>query len=191
MKIKALFTMLLLAGSLAARAAQATILLNNYDSGQPAWYGWGDWRPPGTPELQLAPREGFWVELLANGQPISATDTKATKFNLSEPGFFDAGVGVIPGVAPGGMADFTLRIWKDAPAYEQACSCSIGSIQWRQATGSWNDTAAPPLPPTGPILAIPGQWGVIWIPEPSTALLLAVGGGLWRLGHRRITGRKS
>jgi hypothetical protein len=128
----------------------ATISLNNYEAGKPVFYQAG-----GT----LLPVDSF-LELLAGPDayhlaPVVPIGATSSRFTPSEPGFFDAGVGVIAGVAPASQATFELRAWRNAETFSEAMERTW--VAWAQETGNWNSQSAPPLPPTGPGLAIPSS----------------------------------
>jgi hypothetical protein len=165
----------LMMGLTAAYAQKATVLLNNYDADKPIFAG-----AVGT----LAGTDVMW-QLLGNGAPVTETGSGTSIFPVSvDAGYFDVGVGVVAGVTAGDTVNFELRAWKGA---DYASATESGSVSWSQATGSWNDAAVPPAPPSGPALAVPGSVLVTTtvIPEPSTIAL-----GLLGLGALLIRRRK-
>ena len=125
----------------------ATIGLNNYDSNTPLFY-----QNLGT----LLPL-GYSIQLL--GGPLGgdlmpvylASILKTTVFSLTEPGFFDGGICVVPGVEGGTQAQFQLQVWKGGTSYDSATSKAQSSV-FQQSTGTWDDKAVPPVPATGPSL---------------------------------------
>lgn len=132
---------------LALRAwADAAVSLNNYDAGQPICY-----LAAGTLTLPPGVQVQIWGgPMNAPLLPLSDT-TGRNRFDLSEPGYFDAGVGVIAGVPDNGPAQFQIRAWKDAADFDSA-TCRGASEIFVQTTG-----ANPPLPelPTPAPLHIP------------------------------------
>lgn len=122
----------------------ATIGLSNYESGMPIKIG------PADTSGVLAPVQGIYAELLANGQPVVSGG--ASVMALTDPGYFYAGIASIPGLKGGSTVQFTLRAWQDAVNFETASVRA--SVTWSQVTGSWNPNATPPVPMTGPALAL-------------------------------------
>src|SRR5688500_7910027 len=90
-------------------SADGALSLNNYDSNIPIMSaGFG-----------RLPVEDSFVQILGGStiggvQPIT-NQFGQTIFTLSEPGFFDAGVGVVPGVAENSDAFLVVRAWRNAP----------------------------------------------------------------------------
>lgn len=125
----------------------ATVALNNYDLGQPVYQCIN-----GTSGI-LQPVAGAYLQLLVFGHPVMPADGGSSIFGLTEPGYFIAGTGIIPGVVPRAEVDLTLRVWRGAPAWEAAPE--RGEVTWRQETGAWDPSATPPQPPIGPPLRVP------------------------------------
>lgn len=129
----------------------ATISLNNLDSDQPIFY---------LDSSNLLPVAGSYVQLLGGASPDSLTPVfslapdQSRAFPLAMDGFFYAGIGNVPGVTPGGLAHFQLRVWRDAPSFETALERGASSI-FSQITGRWNSNDLPPSPPSGPVLNVP------------------------------------
>ncbi len=144
------------AGSISAAEATgsrvyATVMLNNYDANQTI-----------RQITPLTPAQGgdIWVELL--GGPVGGVMTPVvdaaqglTQFNLSDPGFFDGGCGLVQGVQANEQAQFQLRVWRGAVSFEAATERGVSEV-WSQVTGRWNADALPPFPPQGPALKLPG-----------------------------------
>jgi len=129
----------------------ATIRLNNYDANMPIYY-----KTTGTP---AGSGQLFHVQLLGGPvggtlTPVGRTDNAVNILPLDTPGYFDQGVGIVNGVTPGGTAQFVLRAWKDAASYDAAAE-RAQTATWTQTTGSWNGSAKPPTPASGPVLAVP------------------------------------
>ncbi len=133
------------------QAAQATVMLNNYDAAIPIYY-----RTVGT----LAPMgQQISAELLGGPvggamNPVKVAGSANSIIPLSEAGYFDGGCGVVTGVTPGGQAQFVLRAWKGPSPYATATE-KAESATWTQATGTWNDLSVPPSPPSGPTMKLP------------------------------------
>lgn len=89
----------------------ATVALNNYDAHMAIYLADG---------RMLAPANGsVYVELLGGPSadqlsPVVSTMgvTISTISANDKPGFFDYGVGVVPGVADGATATFQLEVWQ-------------------------------------------------------------------------------
>lgn len=153
--------------------AAATVTLSNYDSNMPIFYN-----AVGT----LAPLDGTFVELIGPNGPVTPTGGGSSILSLAEPGFFDGGFGVVPGVADSAQAALTLRAWRGAATWDVAAE--RGEVSWTQATGAWDPTAVPPAAPSGPALAIPSS-PLIVVPEPSTIALGILGGAALLLFRRK------
>jgi len=161
-------------------AVNATVLLNNYDSNIPVLY-------MATPTSTAVPAGANVSVTLMGGpsagqlQPVVVAGTTKSVIALDGAGFFDGGVGSVPGVTAGGTATFRLD------AFLTSSPGSVfSSATWTQATGKWDDTP-PASPPSGvPTLAVPaGGVTVGAVPEPSTIAL-----GLLGLGALLIRRRK-
>jgi hypothetical protein len=128
----------------------ATISLNNWDSNQAVFYqAIGNLAQVGTMvELLGGPIGGSMspVYAIGSGSPII--------FSLGNPGFFDAGVGVVPFVVAGAWAQFQLLAWEGATKYDDATSKGQSPI-FQGQTGSWDPNAVPPALPIGPSLPLP------------------------------------
>ena len=168
-----------------AYGQQATIALNNFDADKPIYY-------VDIGASVLAPVGQTYVQLLGgidgnNLKPVVIADTSESTLSLTSPGYFDAGIGIIPGVEPMDNAVLQLRCWRNGNSFEQATYRAI--IQWTQLVGYWSDLSEPPVPPTGPVLAIPSniylQRGGS-IPEPSSFALLTIGIVTLATRHRRF-----
>lgn len=167
----------LMMGLTAAYAQKATVTFNNYDADKAIFVG-----SVGT----LAGTDVMW-QLLGDGQGVVEAVAGATQsvFPVSaDAGYFDLGVGVVPGAVAGATVNFELRAWKGA---DYASASEKGSVSWSQATGSWNDVAVPPAAPTGPALAIPASVLVTTtvIPEPSTIALGLLGAAALLIRRRK------
>lgn len=148
-----------------ALGASSTVTLNNYDALQPIFY-----LTSGT----LAP-VGTYVELLGGPiggplAPVASSSNGAGEFRIDNPGYFDAGIGVIPGVTANGLAEFQLRAWTSADSYADATYRGQTTI-WQQLTGSWDSNAAPPQPPSGPPAQIPSA--IVIAPAGAVLTLLS------------------
>jgi hypothetical protein len=159
-----------------AWANYATINLSNHGPlSNPIYYYTG----------VLLPAEGAYVELRAHVQdswvPLnSEVEGASYVFPLTEPGFFNSGVAIVPYTAPLETVEFSLRAWSGGSSFELAEK--KGSVTWSQQTGSWNPRT-PPM--TGVELANPP---IYFIPEPSTLVLGLLGGAVVMLCRRKKVG---
>ena len=162
-----LTTGLILVFSIHSRA-DSTVRLNNRDANQPI-YDNNLQTPAFGPE--------YYVEVLAGPvggvlSPITLAGSTETHFPFTEPGYFDAGVGIIPGVMDGGPADFMIRAWKKSADF-----VADGlSAKWTQLTGSWNPVSGSPDAASTPVLKIPSITVInVPVPEPATIALGLLG----------------
>ena len=72
------------------------------------------------------------------------TPQQPSVFSLSEAGYFYGGTGVVPGVTPGTLAYFQVRVWRNAVSFETATERGISTV-FTQQTGSWMSNATPPF----------------------------------------------
>lgn len=175
-------------GVSAAFAQQATVTLNNYDSNVQIMYV----ASAGTAAVPAPLTANINVQLMGGPsatqlQPVTLAGTTTSLIPVSgAAGYFDGGVGVVPGVTAGATATFEL--WAFVGNDPNAATAQLGkSAQWTQATGSWPGA---PTPPTGPTLNIPASGVTVGgagpaVPEPSTIAL-----GLLGLGALLIRRRK-
>jgi hypothetical protein len=123
----------------------AAVAMNNYDSHKPIQNADGS----------LASNAETYVQVWAGpvGEPLKllSSSARTTTFKLSEPGFFDAGLGIVPDVTPGDPAQFQVRAWRGGTNFETA-SFRGNSIVFTQATGA---VLPPPSIPNPAILLIP------------------------------------
>lgn len=163
MKQPALLAALTLMGLSGTLWGAATVLLNNYDSNN-AILSWAF--PAGGPVPVPTDRNAF-VQLLGGPSatqllPVTVAGGTASVFPIAiVPGFFDAGVGVVPGVADNAVATFRLVAWQGRGISGEWKTSRFGSYStaasrtWTQGTGSWNPGAVPPFPASGPPLNNP------------------------------------
>ncbi len=151
----------------------AIVRLNNYDANVPIKLLW----------LQTPPTNLFFEVL---GGPVAGPFLPVVPFGATnsiiwgagtgaEPGFFGAGIGIVPGVEDGALAVIILRAWVGGPASTYDSAEVKGLVRWVQETGVWNQDAVPPEIPEGPSLQIPGS-GVLLL-----APFLPDGPGYYRL----------
>ena len=143
--------------------ADATIGIENYTANKPICI-----INSAFPSVDPIPYSSVWkqdafVQLMGNGVLV-----KEFIVPQGAGGYFNEGVGVVPGVADNSFVNFTLRCRIEPYGM-------VGQISWSQVTGSWNPAAIPPTPAIGPALEIPRPWGIVLIPEPSTILLGLLG----------------
>jgi len=188
MKKLALLAAITLMGVRCFAAAEATVPLNNFDANNAIMY-------MATPTSTSVPAPltlNINVELLGGPsatqlQPVTPTGGGSAVIPIAAsqvPGFFDGGVGVVPGVAGGATATFQLLAFVGT---DPTVASAVKSATWTQATGSWDPTVVPPPPPpTTPQLNVPAGITVgAAVPEPSTIAL-----GLLGLGALLIRRRK-
>ncbi len=169
-------------------AAEATVLLNNFDSNNAILFATG-----GGAGAAATAANGVSVQLLGGPsatqlQPVIPTGggngvipvAGAAAGGLA--GFFDGGVGVVPGVAANGTATLQLVAFTGT---DPSGASAVKSAPWTQPTGSWDRTAQPPAPPGGPALQNPAGLTVGGvIPEPSTIALGLLGLGALLIRRR-------
>jgi len=162
-------------------AVNATVLLNNYDSNIPILY----MATPTSTAVPAPVSANVNIQLLggpdaAHLLPVVVAGGTTSIIPVDGVGFFDGGVGVVPGVTAGATATLQLT------AFVGNNPSAAFQATWTQATGKWDDTP-PASPPSGvPTLAVPaGGITVGAVPEPSTIAL-----GLLGLGALLIRRRK-
>jgi hypothetical protein len=170
------FMLLLFVAFCAAQGmADATIRLNNKDSQMPIFIS-----HIGT---LATTGDQIYLQILAGPigaplYPVTPIGGTTSIIELSEAGYFDAGVGVIPGVSGGSAVQCQLIAWQglpgssDPPTYES--SFLRGETRWVQMSGSWDPKSG--LAPSCPVLAMPSAVVVGAVPEPSTVALGILGG---------------
>ncbi len=133
----------------------ALVRLNNYDANVSIKLLWLQTPPPNLFfEVLGGPVAGPFLPVVPFGATNSIIWGAGTG---AEPGFFDAGIGVVPGVEDGALAVLILRAWVGAPASTCDSAEIKGLVRWVQETGGWNPDAAPPEIPEAPSLQIPGS----------------------------------
>jgi len=179
-KTLALVAALTVVGGTASCFGAATVLLNNYDANFPILFNGAN-----------APVDGTYIQLI--GGPVGGTlapvtqakpGSTASVFGMTEPGFFDSEVGVVPGVTSGD-AQLQLIAWRGSA--DLASATDVGrSAVWTQSTGSWDPAAQPPAAPTGPAMALPGSFTIVaTVPEPSTLALGVLGAAALLIRRRK------
>lgn len=154
--------------------ADATIRLNNYDSQMPIYFQqYGNLVQNGQMGLDTV----VYVEVLAaipgdRWEPVLMAGTTTSVFELKEPGYFDAGVGVIPGASANSLVNLQVYCWFEKSGVKTGETPSEG---WVERAGSWDPNSG--LPATGPILDIPNSIIIspVPTPEPSTTILSVLG----------------
>ena len=160
--------------------ADATVHLSSYDSHMPVLFQNSE---------TLAAGPDFYVEVLGGPvggylAPLEPIGASTPIIKLNDPGYFDAGIGVIPGVRDGGVADFQVRAWYGSPDYDHAAAGVGLSIRWTQIVGGWDPTSG--VAPTGPTLQMGSPvWVGFPIPEPSVMGLAILGAGLIAVAFRQ------
>jgi len=158
-----LFTLLAFFTGSSAPGRDAAVWLNNYDANCPI-----------IDADDLAFGDDFGVQVW--GGPVGGVlrpvvmETSGTSIvKLKEPGFFNAGIGIIPAFPDDqNQADFIIRVWKGAPAYELA-GIVMQSARWTQTTGAYplSSNSTPPA-----ALQIPEP--LLWLEQAPFALLTTV-----------------
>ncbi|HOW68569.1 MAG TPA: hypothetical protein P5186_19805 [Candidatus Paceibacterota bacterium] len=149
--------------------ADATLLLNNYDSMNPIYYG---------SVGQLSPQESTWVQIFAANSDSYDFSPLSDPFKLKEDGFFDNGYGTVIGVPDGSSINIRILAWIGSDQVEDAQTLLEGIIRQKGGSGS----SAPAM------LQFPMD-ALIPIPEPRIALFVLLGGlllaGVEKLRKRR------
>ncbi len=181
--LSVLAALALISGSATCFGA-AAISLNNYDANAPVYVGTSGTLPTAG--------QTVYVEILggpdANSlQPVTSTGAgNPSVFALGTDGSFDAGIGIVPGVADNATASFVVHAWlgSNTPGGWASASQSAVSSVFTQATGN---STPPNLPapatfnfPTGLVVGS----GTPVIPEPTT-IALALFGAAGLLFFRR------
>jgi len=187
-KLAILAALTLMSLSATCLAQKATVNLNNFDSNMAITLN-------GAP---VGIDQNIFVQVLGGTSatsmsPLAATDGTTKVFPINQvPGFFDGGVGVVPGVAAGGNGFFQVQAWQGAPGNPGTFAASKitgSSAVFPNKVGSWNDAAVPQPPPTGEQLVIPGVialgGGIPGVPEPSTIALGLLGAGALLIRRRK------
>ena len=156
----------------------AAILLNNHDSDHPIFYG-----TIGNP----AAGGDFYVQILGGPdadhlQPVASHLGSPNIFHIGMtidglvdgPGFFDYGMGIVPGVIPSANATFEVYAWKGAPTFETA-SQRVMSGLFTQKTGE----SVPLDPPSPAVFEFPAGLVIPAVPEPSVVTLVVLGALGW------------
>lgn len=118
------------------------------------------------------------IAMISNTDGVSA-------WPVEYEGFFDGGVGVVPGVADSADAQLVMRAYQ-GETYDGAFGAApTAEVMWTQATGAWNPNAVPPAPPTGPDLAYTDTPVLNVVPEPSTIALGLLGAAVLLLRRRK------
>jgi hypothetical protein len=170
---------LLLAAALAplsAAAADGFVRLSNYPGNNPIFFF--------TTSTRL-PVDGSFVQVLGGPRDgslqVLSSSTGQTVFTLTEPGFFDAGFGVVPGVPEGTSGFFQLKAWRNAPDFETALRTTgvVGqSVMFSALTG----TVTEPAQLETPSFLMCADC----VPEPSTFLLGLLGAGALLVRRRCV-----
>jgi len=150
-----------------AFAADGTINLTNYDSNNPIFFNNTSTRLPiaGSFAQMLGGPAGGTLVVLANGTAVST-------FTLAEPGFFDGGFGVVPGVAESGSGSFKIRAWRTAATFDTATEKGESAV-YSNAVGT--NPSLPNLPAPAANTGAPSFTVTGVVPEPSTVLLGLLG----------------
>ena len=162
---------LLLGLSATCWGQKAIVWVNNYEANTPVYY---------LKERGPEPSGPVYVELLGgpvggNLKPVTCDGGIEIKINDwwefrdvggGYGGFFDAGLGVVQSVPPGGQADFQLLAWEGSDGFDQATNWGKSEV-WTQDVGEWT----PGSPPGLTQLLIPNSITVV--PHTAPTLLVA------------------
>ena len=109
--------------------------------------------------------------------------------SFSGNGFFDGGVGIVPGVVDNGLAAVQIRIWVGTSGFDDA-SQHYQSPTWTQITGVWDPDSLPQVLVGTPLQMPFTSMLITDVPEPSTIALGLMGAvALW--GYRQWHGNMS
>lgn len=141
----------------------AAVNLNNYDANTPVFY-----LAEGTKA-----GAGCYIMISVGADVIASTGGGNGVFSLADdPGFFDGGIGNIPGIPDNAQATFTARVWKgEGTLGGYASATEKAEATWTQATGA----NSPPNLPAPATLNIPSMTITGVIPEPTTIALGLIG----------------
>ena len=166
-KVLSVLAALAVIGGTASCFGAAAVTLNNYDLNTPVFY-----LTSGTKA-----GAGTYIQIYAGADAASVAPLVSTGggngvFSLGDdPGFFDGGIGNIPGLADGAQATFVAYTWKgDATPGAWANATESATATWTQATGA----NTPPNLPSPTALNLPSMTITI-IPEPTTLALGLIG----------------
>jgi hypothetical protein len=154
--------------------ASATLELNNKDVSVPI-LGYSSPLAVGTIYVTILAGVGDGQTII----PVEQMGTGKTIFEVDQNGYFDGGVGVIPGITKGGDEVWLKLIaWYSATgegAYYGADVRGTTAV-WSQSSGSWDASLGTPA--TGAILNLPASpaFQVYTTPEPKTVTLSIIGG---------------
>ena len=148
-----------------AALGAAAVWLNNYYA-----------QCPIIGDAQLAVDETYHIEVLGGalgGVLVSVLPltNQTSGIGFTEPGYFDGGIDLVPGLADGQQAEFQIHAWKR----NQPWSTGRYSAHWTQATGAYPATNNSPAPME---LRIPGRlfWVEQWSYEDIVTVLLPISG---------------
>ncbi len=112
---------------------EAAVTLNNFDS-DAFIYEWD-----GTLAVGSNDKGTLWVQVLGGrvGFPLAPLrNTRGEdKFSLTEPGYFDGGMGMVPGVADYEQAQFQVRAWRGGDSFDMAGMTGQSPV-FEQRTGA-------------------------------------------------------
>ena len=146
----------------------AVVQLNNYNNDSPVYY-----LKPGT----LAPMT-MAFSITVGDQLLQDQAQNTLKFTWSEPGYFDFGAAIIPGVVGGDTVDLTFKAWNPANPTESVTKT------WSQPTYDW--LCCHPVA-VGPNISLPTGTTIVAqvVPEPTSLALVFIGAAVLMLRHSR------
>jgi hypothetical protein len=186
MKKLAVLAAIAIMGIAASAQVSSIVQLNNFGPpDSPIYYLTSGTPSPATQGVMVQVLAGPVGGALAPIKNTSGVDTFPIN-TAGLDGYFDGGIGVIPGIATaGGQADFQIRAWVGAD-FASASFTGL-SAKWTQATTS-ADLTPPNLPPaTIAALNIPANVIVTGaaVPEPTTIALGLLGAAALMIRRRK------
>jgi len=184
MNISTLVCWGLFAGLYASTATEVAVVnLNNTEADKPMYcVTWDGIRvsDPLYVEFWASANGGIWEPVQAGLNPAE------TSWKLDENGYFNAGIGVIPGIEPDSLVVFKVLLWTRADSARDAYY--VTQCLWTQATGTWITDSQPASTPDSVMLQIPYNVTIVLEPEPepSTMALGFLGAALlfaWHSGR--------
>lgn len=181
MKKLALLAALAIMGSSAWAQVVSIVNLNNFDPDRPIFF-----QSAGN---LATPAQNVTIQILGGpvGGPLApvATQQGANTFTLLADGYFDGGIGIVPGVTGTGPAEFEFRAWTGGGTYENALNRVLANNTWTQPVTQW-DSTPPNLPPANiAALALPASPLIELVPEPSTIALGLLGAAALLIRRRK------
>lgn len=144
---KYLYVLVLASIGLIKCQAAATVALNNKDANVRIILSTEPWAVG-----------NIYVKVFAgvDGQaniPVEQVGTGQTVFQVDKNGYFDGGIGIIPGVINGGgTITLLLKAWYAPNPDVKDSNVRGATLSWMQQCGNWNPASG--LPATGPVFRL-------------------------------------